>query len=299
MNSLYYTLKPLIPRDLQITLRRIWARRKLRVLPPNWFINETSAKPPPGWQAWPDGKQFALVLTHDVEGPEGLRKVRDVAHMDMNLGFRSSFNFVAKKYEVPPDLLQFLQANGFEVGVHGLYHDGKLYSSRRVFKERAIEINRYLQQWQSVGFRSPAMQYRKDWLHELGIQYDGSTFDCDPFEVQSSQVGTIFPFRVGSNSSGYLELPCTFPQDFTLFVLLKEKDISIWTRKLDWIAEHHGMALVIVHPDYMNFNDDKPRYDQFPASFYKQFLEYVKFKYNGLYWHALPREVARFWRSIQ
>ena len=29
--------------------------------------------------------------------------------------------------------------------------------------------------------------------------------------------------------------------------------------------------------------------------YYEEFLEYIKSKYEGQYWHALPRDVARFW----
>ena len=47
---------------------------------------------------------------------------------------------------------------------------------------------------------------------------------------------------------GYIELPYTLPQDFTLFVLLQEKTPKTWMKKLDWIAEKGGMALVNVHP---------------------------------------------------
>ena len=38
-----------------------------------WPIDKNAGKPPEGWTGWPDGKKFALVLTHDVETAEGLR----------------------------------------------------------------------------------------------------------------------------------------------------------------------------------------------------------------------------------
>ena len=52
---------------------------------------------------------------------------------------------------------------------------------------------------------------------------------------------------------GYIELPYTLAQDSTLFILLQEQSAEIWRRKLDWVAEHGGMALVNVHPDYLTF----------------------------------------------
>jgi hypothetical protein len=75
---------------------------------------------------------------------------------------------------------------------------------------------------------------------------------------------------------------------------MKEQGIDIWKKKLDWIARNGGMALLLAHPDYMRFDDKKPRSDEYPAAYYGEFLEYVKERYEGQYWQALPRDVARF-----
>jgi hypothetical protein len=229
--------------------------------------------------------------------------------VEKNLGFHSSFNFVPRRYVVRADLRNALTNDGFEVGVHGLYHDGKLYNSREMFQQRAQEINQFLHEWQSVGFRSPSMQHNLDWIHDLNIEYDASTFDADPFEPQPDGVGTIFPFWVPRNSSpcslllapcsassdGYVELPYTLPQDFTLFILMRERNIDIWKKKLDWIAKNGGMALLNTHPDYMMFQGKRPSIEEYPASCYGEFLNYVKEKYEGQYWHVLPKDMARFW----
>jgi hypothetical protein len=217
--------------------------------------------------------------------------------LERGLGFRSSFNFVPKRYDVSPDLRKHLTDNGFEVGVHGLYHDGKYYRSREIFEERAEQINRYLSQWEAVGFRSPSMQHNLEWIHDLNIEYDASTFDTDPFEPQPDGVSTIFPFFVqhGPKDRGYVELPYTLPQDFTLFVLLRETTIDVWKRKLDWIVKHGGMALVNTHPDYMSFRGSR-RLGEYPVDYYLEFLQHVMNTYEGRYWHALPRNIARFCR---
>jgi peptidoglycan/xylan/chitin deacetylase (PgdA/CDA1 family) len=213
------------------------------------------------------------------------------------LGFRSSFNFVPLRYNVSKGLLEQLCKSGFEIGLHGLHHDGKLYKSRTIFRERAKIINEYLRQWDCVGFRSPSMHHNLEWLHELNILYDSSTFDTDPFEPQPTGVGTIFPFDVchDGGNKGYVELPYTIPQDFTLFILMKEPNIKIWKRKLDWIADNGGMALLNTHPDYMNFKHDKMTIDEYPSRHYSNFLEYVRTNYEGKYWHVLPRDIASFW----
>ena len=73
--------------------------------------------------------------------------------------------------------------------------------------------------------------------------------------------------------------------------------INIWQRKLDWIAEHGGMALLNTHPDYMYFGKGKKSIEEYPVKYYIDFLEYVKNKYEEQYWHVLPRDMARFWVS--
>lgn len=220
--------------------------------------------------------------------------------LEKSFGFVSSFNFVPERYDVSQHLRQNLANNGFEVGVHGLRHDGRLFASRHIFRRRAIRINYYLKKWGSSGFTSPSMYHRLDWMHELKIKHATTTFDTDPFEPQPDGMATVFPFWVegDSNQSGYVELPYTLPQDFTLFVILKEKTINTWKQKLDWIAEKGGMALVNVHPDYMDFDGGKLGIQQYPAQYYAEFLNYVKAKYEGQYWNVLPRQIAHFWSTL-
>ncbi len=189
-----------------------------------------------------------------------------------------------------------LARKGFEVGVHDLQHDGKLFRNRKEFARKAKRINSYLSEWGSSGFRSAFMHHNLDWVHELEILYDSSTFDTDPFEPQPDGVNTVFPFWMPGRATGrgYVELPYTLPQDSTLFLLLKESSPEIWKRKLDWIVECGGMALVNVHPDYISFDESTKTSRSFPHTHYQEFLEYIQEKYANLYWHALPRDVAKF-----
>ncbi len=300
LKNIYYTLKPIIPRRFQIMLRRVVVKQKRKKSEDIWPIDERAGRKPEGWPGWPGGKKFALVITHDVDTAKGQIKCRPVIELENKMGFRSSFNFVPERYKVSPDLREELVHNGFEVGVHGLRHDGDLYKSREIFLEHAVQINRYLKEWNAVGFRSPAMHYNLEWLHDLSIAYDSSTFDTDPFEPEPEGVGTIFPFWVKGNSyqRGYVELPYTLPQDFTLFILMREKNISIWKEKLKWIAEHGGMALVNIHPDYLRFDGEMADMDTYPVRFYEELLGHLRDMYEGEYWHVLPREMADYCSDI-
>lgn len=292
---LYYQVRPLIPRRAQIYLRKKLFRWKLRQHKNAWPIHESSGTAPEGWKGWPGNKRFAVVLTHDVETARGLARSPDLMRLEMSAGFRSSFNFVPGRYETPKSFRDELVSNGFEVGVHDLKHDGKLYSSRPHFDKCATEINRYLKEWGAVGFRSGAMHHNLDWLHGLEIQYDASTFEYDPFEPQPDGMETIFPFfvsRPDGSGSGYVELPYTLPQDFSLFMMLEEKGIDVWKRKLDWIARQGGMALLITHPDYMHFGKSDQGFQEYPPELYREFLLYIETAYAGEYWNAVPADVA-------
>ncbi len=295
---IYYRFKPIIPRFIQIYVRRSLVRRKMELCEEIWPIDERAGDPPEGWGGWPDGKQFALVLTHDVDTGRGLERTLRLAELEKKLGFKSSFNFVPEKYNTPESLRKRLEEMGFEVGVHGLNHDGKLFSSWKIFQERAGKINRYISDWGAVGFRSPAMHHNLEWIGELCIEYDSSTFDTDPFEPQPDGVSTIFPFYVERSrpGKGYVELPYTLPQDFTLFVLMGEKDFRIWRRKLEWISDKGGMALLNTHPDYMSFDGERGR-EEYPVEIYEEFLVYARERFGGMFWNPLPREVARFWKD--
>jgi peptidoglycan/xylan/chitin deacetylase (PgdA/CDA1 family) len=295
--NFYYSFKPFLTRRAQICLRRYMYLLKRRMYGNIWPIDTEAGKTPSGWSGWPDNKQFALILTHDVEKAGGVEKCLQLMKLEADMGFRSSFNFVSGDYQVEPKLRQKLTDNGFEVGVHGWTHDGSLYRSRKTFMEQALKINKLLKEWSAVGFRSPSMHHNLEWLRDLDIEYDMSTFDTDPFEPQSDGVKTIFPFYVEDtyNQKGYVELPYTLPQDFTVFVLMRKSNIEIWKKKLDWISRKGGMALINTHPDYMQFDGKQPGYDQYPAEMYEAFLRHVHNEYDNLYWHVLPKEIARFW----
>src|SRR5205085_9776680 len=123
--------------------------------------------------------------------------------------------------------------------------------------------------------------------HERNIQYDASTLDNDPSQPHPEGHHRSLPLwgsaprgrKPGASPpkasqrpvptsatlrAGYVELPYTLPQDFTLFLLLREQTANIWLQKLDWIARHGGMALVNVHPDYLCFDGATPNRMEYP-----------------------------------
>ena len=308
-NQIYYSIKPFVPRFLRMAVRRGIVRRKRGRVGAVWPILPGSERPPARWPGWPEGKRFAFVLTHDVEGAVGLRNTRPLFALEREMGFRSSFNFIPEgSYHIPAELRHELTGHGFEVGVHDLAHDGWLYQSRSHFRQNAARINHYLNDWGATGFRSGFMLHNLQWLHDLDIRYDASTFDTDPFEPQPEGSSTIFPFWVPrpagwgeagpSARGGYVELPYTLPQDSTLFLLLGEQTADIWIKKLDWVASRGGMALVNVHPDYIDFSGNaKAAWGKYPVARLRALLEHVAQRYDGQCWNPCAKELAEWYTA--
>lgn len=288
---LYYHLRPLLPCSARALLRRGVVSRKGDNCLLRWPIEDRFVlfvehvrrvlDRSPSRQAlpwWPYGNSFAVVLTHDVESPFGLSHLQDLLDLERERGFRSSVSFVGDAYGVPDSLVQDLRADGFEVALHGWRHDGRTFSSRRMFDEQLPKMNMRLRQWHSVGFRSPMTHRNPLWMQGLDVAWDSSFFDTDPFEPVPGGVMSIWPFVMGR----FVELPYTLPQDHTLIETLGETTAETWIMKLEYIAAHHGMVLLNNHPDYLC--------RQGRLAIYEELLDEIA--HRSGYWHALPKDVA-------
>lgn len=295
----YYRLRPFLPRQVQIWLRRWLARLQARPSFPRWpvetslhdffdlmfaMLGEVAGEAVPRIAAWPDGHVWALVLTHDVERAEGLAGLDPVLELERAHGLRSSWNLVSCDYEVPPARLAEITAHGCEVGVHGMHHDGRDLESLNTWSERLPLIQDAAALWGADGFRSPALHRRWEWMRMLRFQYDSSSPDTDPFEPQRGGCCSWLPFFNGE----ILELPITLQQDHTLFVILGRKDETAWVQKAEFLREQGGLALINTHPDYLVVDDRMLRA-------YSRLVE--RYASDETAWKALPREVNAWWRE--
>ncbi len=297
--SAYYAVKPLIPRSLQLRIRRLHARRRARRTFPAWPIEpilvdrrheriraelrRKGVDRIPIVGLWPHACGAAWILTHDVEGPLGVQNIPRVLEIEQRHGLVSSWNFVAEAYPTPAHTFELLREAGCEIGLHGVRHDGKLFQSRERFEAELGRIRRYMAEWGAVGFRSPATHRRADWMHELGCLYDSSFPDTDPFEPQPGGCCSILPFMLGD----VVELPITLVQDHTLWEILRQSTIELWRRKSEWVIANHGLVSLITHPDYLTTPARLEMYDEL--------LAYLAAQADC--WHALPRDVATWWRA--
>jgi len=294
----YYLARPVLPRALQLRLRRVFTRVQSRSSFPGWplednlhdfyswlfaLVTELAGGPVPFLDLWPDGRSWALVLTHDVETDAGYRDMGLLRDIERARGYTSSWNFVPLRYQVDDDVVRALEDEGCEVGVHGLRHDGHDLESRRTLEQRLPAMRDYARRWNAVGFRSPATQRHWELMPMLGFDYDSSYTDTDPYEPQPGGCCTYLPYF----NQEMVELPITMAQDHTLFAILQNPEAGTWLRKARLLRERHGMVLILTHPDYAG--------DRRIVDGYRSLLE--EFSEDDTVWHALPRDVATWWRN--
>ena len=298
MMRTYYPIKHLIPRRLRHLLNSVLVHSRPQRGFPHWpcesallefwreWLRESLAAlgEADGWHLgfWPEGKKCCIVLTHDVESPLGFGRMPQIADLEEKWGFRSAWNLPLAQYSIDWNVVDRLSARGFEFGVHGLSHDGKLFRSRKTFDRLAPMMERLALEHGLRGFRAPSTLRRADWIAKMRFEYDSSFSDTDPFEPQAGGTCSIFPFFL----SNLVELPYTLPQDHTLIHLLRRDPLPIWIIKSQWIAKTGGMILALTHPDYSG----APPY----LAAYEELLKRLRDIEDG--WHAQPSEVAAWWR---
>jgi hypothetical protein len=175
---------------------------------------------------------------------------------------------------------------GFEIIVHDLNHDGRLFDNREEFLRRAKLINQYAQEFGAKGFRAAVLYRKPEWFDAFEIAFDMSVPNVAHLDPQRGGCCTVMPFFIGD----ILELPVTTVQDYTLFHILDEYSINLWKTQIDLVLKKHGFLSFIVHPDYV--------VEENALRIYEGLLGYLRELCCEMsIWSALPGEVDSWWRS--
>lgn len=303
LRKAYYSLRPLLSIAVRKHLQRMHLRDWREIRFPNWPVDSSvefifeqlmtllleahGVDTVPFIWFWPEGLPSCAIMTHDVEGLSGRDYCSRLMDVDDTWGIKSSFEIVPEgKYPVPDTFLKDIRDRGFEINIHDLDHDGRLFSNRELFLERAVEINRYGRAYRAVGFRSAVLYRNADWFEALDFAYDMSVPSVANLEGQRGGCCSVTPFFVGK----ILELPVTTTQDYCLFHILNQYSIDLWKRQIALISDHHGLASFIVHPDYV--------FERRALDTYKALLTYLaELRSEGEIWMARPQEVNQWWRE--
>jgi hypothetical protein len=301
--SLYYGVRPFLPVPVRKHIqRRVFAGR-MKSSFPTWPVDCTAdqivekllatciqaegCEEVPFISFWPDGYSSAAILTHDVETASGVSFCPKLMDLDSGFGIPASFQIIPEgRYPTPTKLLEDMRQRGFEVNIHDLNHDGRLYSNRREFLRRVQRINSYGRDFAAKGFRAGALYRNLDWYDELAFAYDMSVPNIGRFEPQEGGCCTVMPYFIGS----IVELPVTVTQDYTLFQILGEYSTELWVRQIQLIREAHGLISIIAHPDYLQ----EKRAQQ---TYFELLAHLAELREQASTWIALPREVNDWWRA--
>lgn len=236
---------------------------------------------------WPDGFSSCAIMTHDVEDPGGKEFCPRLMDLDESFGIHSAFQVVPEnRYSVTKSFLDSITTRGFEVNVHDLKHDGRLFADHAEFLRRAKRINNYAREFGAQGFRSGTLYRNADWYDSFEFSYDMSIPNVAHLDPQRGGCCTVMPYFIGN----ILELPITCTQDYSLFQILGDYSINLWKRQIALVRELHGLISFIVHPDYI--------LERRALDTYKALLDHLaQLRAEDGLWTALPRDVANWWRE--
>lgn len=240
---------------------------------------------------WPNGKKFAVCLTHDLETGAAFSTIEKFRKIERKYGFVSTWNIVAKKYDIDFAKLQQLEKEGCEVALHGYNHNGKTpYLSKEKMKQRLTEAISKFKGFKILSFRSPQLQRSEKFLKCLSEYFicDSSIPDTDIKSAFAMRSGccSVFPFMINN----MVELPLTMPQDFRMIFSLKYSDadyFALWKEKVDYIKSLGGFVNVLTHADpYISGNDKK-------LAIYEKILKHISKSKN--YYSGTMFEIGKWW----
>ncbi len=300
---LYYAIRPLLPVQVRKHLQRMALQDWSKITFPTWpvdttvekfvdwlwvlILESTGDKQVPFIWYWPDSASSCAIMTHDVETGVGQDFCPTMLKLEKEFGVKSAFELVPEvRYPISREVMDAIRQAGSEVCVHGLNHDGRLFSSEELFRSRAETINRYAEKWGAKGFRSPVMYRNLDWYDAFGFSYDMSVPNVAHLDPQRGGCCTVFPYFVGD----VLELPLTTTQDYPLFNIMRSDPMELWSKQIDLIIAKHGLISFIIHPDYIIEPEKQELYRKL-----LQLLKSCESKRNV--WLALPGEVDTWWRE--
>jgi hypothetical protein len=301
--SAYYLVRPVLPVAVRKHLQRIRLRNWDRLPFPHWPVDRTvdnlmeqvlllslraqNLKQIPFIWFWPEGASSCALMTHDVETALGTDLCPMLMDANDSFGIKASFQVIPEeRYHVTKEFLHSIRQRGFEVVVHDLNHDGRLFRDRKQFTERAAKINAYGKEFGATGFRAGILYRNQQWYDALDFEYDMSVPNVAHLDPQRGGCCTVMPYFIGH----VLELPVTMTQDYTLFNILNDYSTALWDRQIELIMEKHGLISVVIHPDYLTGSRERSLYEALLARL-------VDLREKKNVWITTPGEVNRWWRQ--
>lgn len=225
----------------------------------------------PGFPAWPvergldagysphgyEGRQAAVLITHDIDSRAELGDLEAVRSLERPLGLVSSFGFVPRVSWPGEDVAGGLAAEGCELYMHDIAHNGRLPFMDAVRIGEQIDEVFAGSPWAREhmrAFRSGQLLASPALLDAVAGRFDidmsiPDTERDGPYGGRAG-CGTVFPFRL----RGLLEIPVSMPQEIYLrhvHGLSGAGALGVWREKLAYIRSVGGVASLNLHPVWL------------------------------------------------
>jgi peptidoglycan/xylan/chitin deacetylase (PgdA/CDA1 family) len=246
---------------------------------PMWPI-DVSADVLADWAApGPDGtgsgsahEPTPVVLTHDIDSADGLRRlVSDFLPIEEELGTRSTSYVVPCAWPLDEGLLRESRARGHALGIHGYDHANRTPFAESAERRARLDAARPLaERFEMHGYRAPSLLRTPELLADLAARYryDSSVpTSGGPFPVPNNGCASARPFRVG----GLVEIPVSLPRDGSLRFLGHPPDeiLDLWKQCALVVSRARGVVVLLTHCE--------PHFSGNPSMLrtYRRFLEWV------------------------
>jgi peptidoglycan/xylan/chitin deacetylase (PgdA/CDA1 family) len=215
----------------------------------------------------------AVVITHDIDSPEGLENLTGTfLSIEEAVGARSTNYIVPCAWRIDDARVREVIARGHEVGVHGFDHSNTTPFAAAAERARRLDAARgFADRYGATGYRAPSLLRTRPLLQDIGVRYryDSSIPTTGGlFPTPNNGCATARPFLVEST----LELPVTLPRDGTLRFLGYTPDeiVRVWTDCADLVARARGVVVLLTHCE-RRFSGGARM-----LAAYRRFLEYLR-----------------------
>lgn len=198
------------------------------------------------------GGPTPVLLTHDIDSPEGLEKLVDLfLPLEEAAGARSCNFIVPFKWELDETRLKEVVARGHSLGIHGYDHSNRTPFLAPAERMRRLDAARPLiEKFGITGYRAPSLCRTEPLLADLASRY---RFDSSIptsgglFPTPGNGCATARPYRTGHGD--LVELPLSMPRDGSLRFLghSPEEILALWKACAADIAASGGVVVLLTH----------------------------------------------------
>ncbi|MGA2034852.1 MAG: hypothetical protein ABSG68_21590 [Thermoguttaceae bacterium] len=208
-------------------------------------------------QRWPDGRQAALTISHDVDtdwlfrNPDWIDRICDMEEEHGLFGAWYCVPIYSQSRRSALGIERLIE-RGCEIGCHGYNHDAKwpLLSGEK-FAKRLRSVQAFRDRWKARGFRSEWLWRTSDFLSVLArvFDYDSSVPTASSSFTSRSRngCGTCYPYLTYGD---LVELPLTLPMDEARRTSGLGLE-AFWRRQVERaskIIERGGLVMLSLHP---------------------------------------------------